>query len=61
MGSASVSRGGGSRSGGVPALSWRDGLTGEGEGQTRGEETQTGTHTHTCVHTQRGWEVKRER
>ena len=76
LGSASVSRGGRSRSGGGAALSWRDRLTREGEGQTRGEETHRPAHTHTHTHTHKqgpnhirahthahteGWEVKRER
>lgn len=53
VGSSSVSRGGGSRSGGGPALSWRDRTTREGEGQTGREEThRTRDHKHT--HTTRG-------
>lgn len=61
MGSASVSRGGRSGSGGRAALSWRDRLTKEGEGQTRGEEThRRNTHkikgqiTHTHAHAHKG-------
>lgn len=60
MGSTSVSRGGRSRGGGREALSWRDGLTREGEGQTKGRKhahTQAIkaqiTHAYTHAHTHR--------
>lgn len=62
MDSASVSRGGRSRSGGVAALSWRGRSTERAKDRPEGKHTHTqypGSRTHTHAH--RDGKVKREK